>query len=141
MRRARPEDLPAVLELLEQAALPRRGVEQHLGHFLLEFDGATLVGCAGLEVYGDAGLLRSVAVRPEYRSRGVAGRLVGALLEQARRQGLKSLSLLTTTAEGYFPRYGFARVAREQLPPALYASEEFRGACPEGAVALHLTLG
>jgi amino-acid N-acetyltransferase len=89
-------------------------VEQHLGHFLLEFDGETLVGCAGLEVYGDAGLLR-----PEYRSRGVA-----------RRQGLKSL------AEGYFLRYGFARVGREQLPPALHASEEFRG-----AVALHLTLG
>lgn len=74
MRRARPEDLPAVLELLEQAALPLRGVEQHLGHFLLEFDGETLTGCAGLEVYGDAGLLRSVAVRPEYRSRGVAVR-------------------------------------------------------------------
>lgn len=96
-----------------------------MGHFLLEFDGETLVGCAGLEVYGDAGLLR-----PEYRSRGVAGRLVRALLEQARRQGLKSL------AEGYFLRYGFARVGREQLPPALHASEEFRG-----AVALHLTLG
>ncbi|WP_027893731.1 arsenic resistance N-acetyltransferase ArsN2 [Calidithermus chliarophilus] len=141
MRRARPEDLPAVLELLEQAALPLQGVEQHLGHFLLEFDGETLVGCAGLEVYGDTGLLRSVVVRPEYRSRGVAGRLVRALLEQARRQGLKSLSLLTTTAEGYFPRYGFARVGREQLPPALHASEEFKGACPDSAVALHLTLG
>lgn len=141
MRRARPEDLRAVLELLEQAALPLRGVKQHLEGFVLEFDGETLAGCAGLEVYGDAGLLRSVAVRPEYRSRGVAGRLVGALLEQARRQGLKSLSLLTTTAEGYFPRHGFTRVGREQLPPALHASEEFRGACPEEAVALHLTLG
>jgi amino-acid N-acetyltransferase len=141
MRQARTEDLPWVLELLEQAGLPLEGVAQHLGNFLLEFDGERLVGCAGLEVWGRAGLLRSVAVHPEYRSRGIARRLVRALLEQARRRGLKSVSLLTTTAEGYFPRFGFVRVERAELPAALQTSEEFRGACPDSAAALHLTLG
>lgn len=140
MRQARTEDLPRVLELLRQAGLPLEGVEQHLPNFLLEFDGQTLVGCAGLEVWGQAGLLRSVAVHPNYRSRGIAGRLVQAVLEQARQRGLASLSLLTTTAEDYFPRFGFVRVERSELPAALHASEEFRGACPDTAAALHLTL-
>lgn len=140
MRQARTEDLPQVLELLRQAGLPLEGVAQHLESFLLEFDGDRLVGCTGLEVWGQAGLLRSVAVHSDYRSRGIAGRLVRAALEQARRRGLKSLSLLTTTAEDYFPRFGFVRVDRSQLPAALYASEEFRGACPATAAALHLTL-
>lgn len=141
MRQARTEDLPQVLQLLKEAGLPLEGVAQHLGNFLLEFDGEKLTGCAGLEVWGQAGLLRSVAVHPEYRSRGIAGRLVRALLEQARRRGLKSVSLLTTTAQDYFPRFGFVGVERAELPAALHASEEFRGACPDSAAALHLTLG
>ena len=140
MRQARTEDLPQVLELLRQAGLPPEGVAQHLESFLLEFDGDRLVGCAGLEIWGQAGLLRSVAVHSDYRSRGIAGGLVRAALEQAHRRGLKSLSLLTTTAEDYFPRFGFVRVERSQLPAALHASEEFRGACPATAAALYLTL-
>ncbi|RIH87150.1 arsenic resistance N-acetyltransferase ArsN2 [Calidithermus roseus] len=140
MRQARTEGLPQVLELLRQVGLPLEGVAQHLESFLLEFDDEKLVGCAGLEVWDQAGLLRSVAVHPDYRSRGIAGGLVRAALEQARRRGLKSLSLLTTTAEDYFPRFGFVRVERSQLPTALHASEEFRGACPATAAALHLTL-
>jgi amino-acid N-acetyltransferase len=140
MRTATPEDLNAVLGLLEVSDLPTRGVQDHLEHFVLEFDGQVLVGCAGLEVHGEAGLLRSVAVAPNRRSSGCSFRLTNAILEMAQKHHLSSLSLLTTTADSYFPRFGFERVERSRLPLSLHASAEFQGACPDDAVAMTLRL-
>jgi amino-acid N-acetyltransferase len=140
MRAAIPEDLNAVLGLLEASDLPTAGVQDHFEHFMLEFDGERLVGCAGLEVHGQAGLLRSVAVAPDHRSSGLGSRLTDAILGMARAQHLSSLNLLTTTADGYFPRFGFARVERDHLPSSLHASREFQGACSNEAVAMTLAL-
>jgi amino-acid N-acetyltransferase len=64
---------------------------------------------------------------------------VQAVLARARALGLRELYLLTTTAAGYFPRFGFETVGREALPPVLSASEELRGACPASAIAMRLT--
>jgi amino-acid N-acetyltransferase len=61
-------------------------------------------------------------------------------VELARSGGARELYLLTTTAEGYFPRLGFERIARDELPAALAASEELRGACPASAVTMRLRL-
>ncbi len=138
MRVAAPEDLNAVLGLLEVSDLPTDGVENHLEHFVLEFDGDQLIGCAGLEIYSQAGLLRSVAVAVDHRSTGLGSRLTNAMLEVARSRRLSSLSLLTTTAESYFLRFGFERTERGHLPHSLHASAEFQGACPDDAVALTL---
>jgi amino-acid N-acetyltransferase len=46
------------------------------------------------------------------------------------------VALLTETADGWFPRFGFRPVPREALPAALSASAELRGACPATARAL-----
>jgi amino-acid N-acetyltransferase len=140
MRPARGNDLPAVLELLEANKLPTAGVQDHLEQFLLEFEGENLVGCAGLEVHGEAGLLRSVAVASSHRSEGLGSKLVQFILEQARNQKLSSLSLLTETAAEYFPRFGFQITPRAALPDSLQASAEFRGACPDSAIAMTLNL-
>ncbi len=140
MRDATPEDLNAVLALLEASGLPTDGVQDHLAHFTLEFDRDSLVGCAGLEVHDRAGLLRSVAVAPDHRSAGLGSRLTDAILEMARTRRLSSLSLLTETAESYFLRFGFERVERAELPRSLQASPEFRGACPDSAVAMSKAL-
>jgi amino-acid N-acetyltransferase len=53
---------------------------------------------------------------------------------------VREVYLLTTTAHAYFPRFGFTRVARDEVAPAVRESEEFRGACPDTAVAMHKTL-
>ncbi len=140
MRAAAPEDLNAVLGLLEVSDLPTDGVRDHLEHFVLEFDGDHLIGCAGLEVHAEAGLLRSVAVALDYRSTGLGARLTNAVLEMARSRRLSSLSLLTTTADSYFSRFGFERTERGRLPHSLHASAEFQGACPDTAVAMTLRL-
>ena len=37
---------------------------------------------------------------------------------------------LTTTADGYFPRFGFERIERSQVPATVRESVEFTSACP-----------
>jgi amino-acid N-acetyltransferase len=140
MRQATATDLPDVLELLEANELPTAGVEDHLEHFLLEFANEKLIGCAGLEIHGEAGLLRSVTIARSDRSKGLGSKLVQTILEHAREQKLSSLSLLTTTAQHYFPRFGFQITTRASLPESLNASAEFRGACPDSAIAMTLNL-
>ncbi len=48
--------------------------------------------------------------------------------------------LLTTTAEDWFPRFGFVRIARDAVPAALHASAELRGACPASAAVMQKPL-
>jgi amino-acid N-acetyltransferase len=125
---------------LERAGLPVVGVKEHLEHFTLALDGPRLVGVAGLEVYGDAALLRSVAVNSSLRGQGVGAELVRHSLETARGMKVNAVVLLTATAEDYFPRFGFRVVPRDAVPNGVKQSLEFRGACPDSATAMHLRL-
>ena len=103
-----------ITALIQQAGLPTAGVEESLGHFLVaEHEGDT-VAAAGLEVYAPAALLRSVAVRPDWRGKGLGRELVDRLLAKAHAAGIQDIYLLTTTAENYFPRLGFVCVRRDR---------------------------
>ena len=93
-----------------------------------------------MEVYGQAGLLRSVAVGVEHRGEGWGERLTKAALELARERGVRDIYLLTTTASHFFPRFGFTAIPRAELDPALEQSEELRGACPASALAMRASL-
>ena len=133
-------DLPAILSLLEASALPVAGIERHIGTMLVAREAAAIVGCAAVEIYGSAGLLRSVAVARGRRGTGLGQRLTAAALELARARGVTNVYLLTTTAGDFFPRFGFTPIGRAQMDPALESSEELRGACPASAVAMRVQL-
>lgn len=133
-------DLPAVQTLLRESGLPTAGVVTHRDGFLLAEEAGKLVAVTGVEVHGQLGLLRSMAVRPSSRSQGVAARLIAQAITQARQRGLSDLYLLTTTAQWYFLRHGFQTLARSAAPAALNSSAEFQGACPDSAVLMHLSL-
>ncbi|WP_299427275.1 arsenic resistance N-acetyltransferase ArsN2 [uncultured Meiothermus sp.] len=139
-RTATSGDLPGVRALLDAAHLPVVGLEVHIQNFMLALDGEKVVGCAGLEVHQDRGLLRSVAVEQGYRNHGIGLRLTEGVIELAQNKNLTSLSLLTETAPDYFPRFGFVQVQRSELPAALNDSDEFKGACPDTATAMTLKL-
>lgn len=141
LRDAGAPDLPAVIGLLSGAGLPTAGVPVGLEGFIVAEDANGLVGVAGLERYGPAGLLRSVAVTPSARRSGVGGALVRRILADAAARGVSDVYLLTTTAESYFPRHGFSRVAREAVPEPVQASVEFQGVCPSSAVVMHRRAG
>ncbi len=140
VRVADKADLTAIHELLEAAGLPLAGVEEWLPSFLVAEHEGRIVAVAGLELYEASALLRSVAVRPEWQGSGLGRELVDRLLSQARERGIQDVYLLTTTAEHYFPRLGFACISRDQVPECVQCSVEFTCACPASAVVMQRTL-
>ena len=138
---ARDLDFPAVIRLLEDAGLPHADLTPgHLAHFLVLREADAIVGVVGMEARGDAGLLRSLAIAADRRGGGLAARLVDALEARARAFGIRTLYLLTTTAEGFFARRGYASADRGAVPDAILATEEFRGICPSTAACMSKVL-
>jgi amino-acid N-acetyltransferase len=140
LRPARRADLPAVERLLTDAGLPLAGVADALDTFIVAESQRSIVGVAGLELCETNALLRSVAVAPGWRSRGLGRELVTHLIGEAEAKGLGGLYLLTTTAERYFPGFGFRAVSRADVPADVRETEEFRSACPASAAVMALAL-
>lgn len=136
LRPASTKDLPRVEKLLTDSKLPLDGVKESLQDFVVAEAGGDIVGVAGLEVCCDDALLRSVAVRPEWRSKGVGRALVNRAIAEAESRGIRALYLLTTTAEHYFPSFGFTKVERADIPEPVRATREFTQACPASAIAM-----
>jgi len=143
IRRSTMDDLSGIERLLTESSLPTAGVADMLrkdasSFFVAETTsgGRSIVGVAGLEACGENALLRSVAVRPEWRSRGVGNDLVSHVVSDAEARGLNALYLLTLTAERYFPRFGFERVERSTVPAAVADTVEFKSACPDAAAVM-----
>jgi nucleoside-diphosphate-sugar epimerase/N-acetylglutamate synthase-like GNAT family acetyltransferase len=141
IRPATARDLPAIITLLEDSRLPLAGLGEHVATTLVAQRNARIVGCAAVEIHGAAGLLRSVAVDEARRGEGLGHQLTQAALDLARARGLTSVYLLTTTAAGFFPRFGFHETARDEVDPAVQRSVEFTTACPATAVAMRADLG
>lgn len=136
LRPALREDLAAVERLLTASSLPLDGVADALPAFVVAQAGDDIVGVAGLEVCCDNALLRSVAVDPAWRSRGVGRALVARVISDAEARGIRGLYLLTTTAERYFPSFGFRQISRDEVPDDVRATAEFRSACPASAIVM-----
>jgi N-acetylglutamate synthase-like GNAT family acetyltransferase len=136
VRPAQPADLPAIERLLVASGLPLDGVGEALSTFVVAQAGDEVVGVAGLEPCRDDALLRSVAVLPEWRSHGVGRALVTRVISDAEARGLRALYLLTTTAERYFPSFGFRQITRDEVPEGVRATAEFRDACPASATVM-----
>jgi N-acetylglutamate synthase-like GNAT family acetyltransferase len=141
VRAAVPGDLAAVERLLTTSGLPLDGVREALPHFVVAEAGDDVVGVAGLEVCCDNALLRSVAVADVWRSRGLGRALVTRVIADAEARGIHALYLLTTTAEHYFPSFGFRQVARDDVPADVRATAEFKSACPASATVMARPLG
>jgi amino-acid N-acetyltransferase len=137
---ATPHDLPDIHALLERLHLPLAGVDQHLPTILVARDGGRVVGTAALELYADGALLRSVAVEPDRQGKQLGHQLTDAALQLASTHGAGAVFLLTTTAERFFPRFGFEPIDREQVPPSVRQSVEFQSACPASAIVMRKRL-
>ena len=140
IRAARPEDLAAVEALLKASALPTAGVASCIEDFLVAEANGDIVGAIGMEIQGRYGLLRSAVVADGWKGKGIGRTLVRDLLSAVRSREVVSVYLLTTTAENYFPAFGFERVSRDVVPSELMSSEEFNGACPDTAIVMGLSM-
>lgn len=143
-RAATAQDQAAVEALLRAQSLPTAGVPEMFAEdasqFIVGVADDAVVAVAGVEECCAHALLRSVAVRADWQRRGLGHALVERAVAQAESRGIHALYLLTLTAEDYFPRFGFARVPRESVPPAVASTVEFTGACPASAITMCKTL-
>ncbi|MHA2064382.1 MAG: arsenic resistance N-acetyltransferase ArsN2 [Candidatus Thorarchaeota archaeon] len=136
IERTNPSELSSILNLLMEVDLPGEGVKDHISNFLtlkssdMDSDMEPW-GCVGLEIYNDSALLRSMAVTPEHQGKGLGTVLTEAIIEDARKKDIKTLFLLTDTAEDFFIRFGFHVVERELVPKDVKQSIEFAKLCLE----------
>ena len=134
-------DLAQVRALLEDSDLPYKDLTRaHIDDFLSLYDGERLVGCVGLERYEENGLLRSLAVASGYHGQGHGSRLLAAIEAQAAFEGVRTLYLLTITAEAYVSARGYHITERSQVPEVVGASSEFQSLCPSSAVCMRKSL-
>lgn len=133
-------DLAAVENLLERSDLPTAGLVTCVDNLLVARSGAHIMGSAALERYGEAALLRSVAVYPTLRGAGVGHQLLEAVLAKAQQRGVRDLYLLTTTAGDFFARVGFQPISRGAVPASVKAAAEFTSLCPDSALVMHLAV-
>ena len=133
---AAPEDAAAIAALLREAELPHEDFAGHLANFLVARRAGAVVGAVGFERHGRSALLRSLVVAPALRGHGLGDRLVRRLAAVSRREGVTRFYLLTTTAEAFFARRGFKKIARPAVPAAIAATREFNSLCPVSAVCM-----
>ena len=125
--------------ILSAEKLPVDDLPDKLDNFFVATENGTPIGVIGLEIYGSFGLLRSLAVLPESRSKGIAGKLIKKLDDLATALGLQELFMLTETAPEYFLRKGFHKIKREEMPEEVKQSPEFSYVCPASAVVMKKT--
>lgn len=123
-----------ISQLLSSCELPVSDIEA--SESLIFFgcrQSSELTGVIGLELYETVALLRSLAVSPSSRTYGLGSELVTFAEEYAQSIGIKSLFLLTTTAEAFFLRLGYLPASRQDAPSSIQSTAQFSGLCPSSS--------
>src|SRR5471032_2224615 len=106
MIRGRPPRSIAVA-LLQAQGLPVAYItDEHLENFFFVGSDGSPTGLVGLELYGADALLRSLVVGESARGNGLGSALVEHAEQYAASKRVRSVYLLTTTAELFFKRLG-----------------------------------
>lgn len=126
-----------VVALLEAQGLPAADLtDAHLEHFFFVGSDGSPTGLVGIEIYGDVALLRSLVVSEHMRNRGLGSALLDQAEHYAASRGVRTLYLLTTTAEAFFKRRGYQGVDRALAPSAIQRTREFATLCPASSSLL-----
>lgn len=125
---------PGISALLRGSKLPISDLETGVAvSFFVAGSAHSPTGVIGLEVYGPAALLRSLAVSESERGRGLGAALLQHAEQHAASAGISSIYLLTSTAEPFFAARGYQRSNRKEAPSSIAATREFSSICPASA--------
>ena len=148
IRHAIMHDAPEICAIVnyhaERGRMLHRSLEivyEKLRTFLVaELDGR-VVGCTAVEIaWADLAEVKSLAVCPEMKGRGLGRKLVEAAIADARAIGIRRLFALTYE-QAFFERMGFHVIDRFSLPSKVWsdcAACPKHNACDEIAVMLEL---
>ena len=100
----------------------------------------SIIGAVGIEMFQEDGLVRSLAVQPAYRGKGLGGQLTREIESFARSSGIKTLYLLTLTAADFFSKFNYQVIQRDRVPESIQNTAEFNGLCPVSALCLFKVL-
>ncbi len=117
VRRARTADVPGIRALVDSYTADRRLLAKQMvtlyedvQEFFVAHDGTRVVGCGALHVlWEDLGEVRTLAVLPEVKGRGVGSALLSRIVENARELGVRRLFCLTFET-AFFAAHGFEPV-------------------------------
>jgi amino-acid N-acetyltransferase len=117
-------DLPDILRLMEpfmqNGILIRRNPDQiqekKNDYSVLEIDGS-IRACGALHDWGESqGEIAAVATDPQYTDLGLGRKIVGFLIEKAKKSKMRRVFVLTTQSQDWFESLGFKETTVETLP-------------------------
>jgi amino-acid N-acetyltransferase len=129
VRSALPRDVQRIRDLVTPYADARIllakelvGYYEAVQEFVVAADAAgSVVGCGALHVmWSDLAEVRTLAVHPAWRGRGVGHALLEELVERARALGLRRVFCLTFEVE-FFTVHGFRAIAGTPVTADVYA--------------------
>jgi amino-acid N-acetyltransferase len=129
IRKAKIHEVPEIRRFLGDftlagGILPRtlaQLYDQLRDYFVYREDQGPIVGVGALHIcWAGLGEIRSVAVSPAHRGRGIGSQLVKTCVAEARVLGLSEIFLLTLVPD-FFQNFGFKIVSREELLPIVWA--------------------
>lgn len=131
-------DDPGLKAALIEAHLPTDDIgDDGRSFYRAVTENGAIVGYSGIEDCGDACLLRSLVILPEYRGRGLGRILAERTVDQTGEAS--TVYIATTTASGFFKILGFSVVARPDVPAAVLSTRQLSGICPASATIMKLT--
>jgi len=125
LREANIDDVGGILELIEpleqQGVLLKRSrelLETEISQFRLLVRDGRIIACAALYPFPDDGCgeMACIVSHPDYRGGKRGQRLLKSIEQEARRQGLDRVFVLTTQTAHWFIEQGFVEASRDELP-------------------------
>ncbi|MFC1692213.1 N-acetyltransferase [Candidatus Latescibacterota bacterium] len=127
VRKAGVVDVPVIAEIINYHAKDGMMLQRPISkiyenvrdYVVLEID-SKIVGCGALHVmWSDLVEIRAVALKPEYRGKGLGRPIVEKLFEDLKILGIEKVFVLTYNT-GFFKHLGFTEIDKSELPHKIW---------------------
>jgi len=128
VRKAKVKDVPHIFQILQQYALqgillPRglHSIYENLRDFFVYEENGEIIGICSLHIYWEnLAEIKSLAVLPEHKGKGIGTTLVKECINEAKELGIKKVFALTYVPQ-FFEKFGFSISDKSQFPQKVWA--------------------
>lgn len=139
--RAKNSEVKKVANLLSECNLSSTGLKNHIHNFYLAKSSNRIIGSIGLEIHGQYGIIRSTAVLPRHRKKGIGSKLAKKMIDFTKAQGIDALYLKTENEAKFFHYQGFIPISPGQIPGEIKDTDMLaESCCCSSAAAMMMAL-